>query len=418
MEDIKRTDLDNGITVITDCLNEYESVSIGIWLEQGSRDEVARTNGVSHFFEHMVFKGTTDYSALDLVSKIEGKGGYLNAYTTRENTCFYAKVIHDDILEAVDILCQLVEKPTLNIDEFEKEKEVILEEIQGYYDQPDEWVYDILLKNIFPEHSLGYSIAGDVPTVEALKHQDLLDHWDTQLNEGRWVISAAGKVDHEELVEWVKERLTLKKSGKAKPRIAHKPQSKSELVGRDLNQSTVALGTVFENLSFKERVTLNFVHQMLGEGMSSRLFQNIREAHGLVYSIYTGVDTFDLQSLFTISLAADPVRMIKALDILKIEMAALKESGWREEEFEWAKGAVVGGMIMHRESTSSRMNSLTRRVMSTNADMTHAERVELVKSIKLEDVMRFTEMLVDAEWSGAMIHPNGKGFSLEPYLKF
>jgi predicted Zn-dependent peptidase len=99
-------------------------------------------------------------------------------------------------------------------------------------------------------------------------------------------------------------------------------------------------------------------------------------------------------------------------------MAALKESGWREEEFEWAKGAVVGGMIMHRESTSSRMNSLTRRVMSTNADMTHAERVELVKSIKLEDVMRFTEMLVDAEWSGAMIHPNGKGFSLEPYLKF
>ncbi len=414
----KRTDLPNGITVVTETLNDYESVSIGIWLEQGSRDEHTENNGVSHYFEHMVFKGTEHYSALDLVSEIEGKGGYLNAYTTREHTCFYAKVIHRDLYRAVDILCELVAKPRLEKTDFEKEREVILEEIQGYFDQPDEWVYDLLLEKLYPGNPLGFAIAGSLETVEKLTHSQLLEHWQKQTTQGRWVISAAGRVDHDQLVEWVVDKLGVKVSADAVNREIAASVGGSQLVGRDLNQSTLAIGTSFQNLSFKDRLALNVIHQMLGEGMSSRLFQNIREAHGLVYNIYTGVDFFARENLFTLSMAAEPKRMKKAIELLNKEMKILAEKGWQDREVEWAKGALSGGMVMHRESTSNRMTSLTRRAFSSEPHLGFVERLKAIEEIEKNDLEQWTQRLVCADWAGAMIHPHGKGFALDESLRF
>jgi predicted Zn-dependent peptidase len=412
----QRTRICEGLDVVSEHLPWAGSSVVGIWLEAGSRDELPHENGLAHLYEHMVFKGSENRSALDLVYELESKGGYLNAFTSRENTCFYARVMADEFDTATEIVCDLVANPKFDAEDFEKEKEVVLEEVRSVDDSPDEAIHELYSEALWGDTGLGRPIAGTVESVEGLTLESLKNWQDKVLNSHRMVVSAAGQVDHEHLVKLVKKFLAKKINGEAKPKEDLDLKLSSSHSVKDLQQTWYTAGTSVKGGSFKERVAWNLFNALFGEGMASRLFQNIREKYGLVYSIYSSVDLYRDQNGFNVSMCADPAKLDEAIGHLTTEIAEIIKNGISQKELEFARQMVKGSLLLGMESVSSRMNRVARLVMYDMPPTPLEDVVTMIESIQLEDVQEVIAQVFQKEnWVASWMGPKAKSEAPIPF---
>src|ERR1051326_2654240 len=289
--DYKKTVLSNGIRVVTESIPYVRSIAIGVWIDVGSRDEDENTNGISHFLEHMVFKGTNRYSSQQIARSLEGVGGYLNAFTTKEHTCYYARILDDYLPQAVDVISDLAQYPVFAQKEIQKEKGVILEELKNIEDDPEDLIHDYFDRGVFTKHPLGRPIIGKAENIKNFSRADLVKHTQQNYVPGRMVVSAAGHLSHEKLVSLVEQYFGANDSRRKQPaKEATAPkqmQAKREVIEKPIVQAHVCLGRLSFGVKSKQRYPLLVLNTLLGDGMSSRLFQNIREKYGFAYSVYS-----------------------------------------------------------------------------------------------------------------------------------
>lgn len=418
---IKQTTLDNGVIVITERLPGLNSTSIGVWVENGSRHESEEINGISHFYEHMVFKGTRQRDALEIVRSIESKGGYINAYTTRDHTCFYTRVIKEDVSLATQVLCDMINEPLMDKQEFSKEKEVILEEVRASLDSPEEIIHDIFAEALWGKQGLGMPIAGYLKTVKNIQIKDLKSYQTKVKNKFQVIVSASGAVDHQKFVKEVQESLFQQKKNKFHKTSYQAPQRKHIVRQRDIQQCNIVVGTAFESTSVRQQVALNVFNNIFGDGMSSRLFQKIREDHGLAYSVYSCMDNYKDTVSFNICLSLEDKKFVEALDLLSAEIQDLKQNGISEAELIQAKNTLKGGLQLSLESTSARMNFMARQLLRRpgQAPMTPQQTLKLIDQITLKDMEGVIDQAFQIQnWASAVIQPKGPKLSVAKCLKF
>ncbi|MBR1746044.1 MAG: insulinase family protein, partial [Fibrobacter sp.] len=292
---VKKTVLDNGITVLTDYMPHAYSVAVGVWVPRGSRHEAKDEYGLSHFYEHLVFKGTEKRSALEIAHAIEDKGGNLEAYTTRQETGFYAQIERSHLPLAVDVIADMLMHPRMEKKEMEKERRVIIEEIHSYDDIPEEIVGDVFNAIHFKGCGIAHSITGTVKQVKALTHRQMLKYREQVISEIPLLICASGKVDHEELVQLCAEKFAQKKCSGVLPADVYRAHNSVKVVQKqDIAQSNLFWGLSFDRNLMDERgrCALSLFNVAMGAGMASRLFQKIREDKGLAYSVYSTADIY------------------------------------------------------------------------------------------------------------------------------
>ncbi|HTY01785.1 MAG TPA: pitrilysin family protein [Bacteroidota bacterium] len=357
-----KTVLDNGIRVVSESMQHVRSVSIGVWADVGSRDESVKQNGISHFIEHMVFKGTKKRTVRDIAQSLESLGGYLNAFTTKEQTCFYARVLDAHVAEAMDVLADIVQHATFKEQELEKEKLVVIEELKNSEDDPEDIIHDYFEKALFPEHSLGFPIIGTEKNLRSFRRDDLFSHLRTHYQPRHIVVAAAGNVNHNRLVD-LAERHFREPGTRPSPR--KRPPGPTRAVRpinkeypRPISQAHICMGTVGYSIHHGDRYPLMVLNALLGEGMSSRLYQTIREKHGYAYSVYSFVNMLSDTGLFGTYIGTDKKNISRAIALVHRELARLQRVRVPKGELSRTLSQIKGTMMLGLENMSSRMMRL------------------------------------------------------------
>lgn len=358
----RKTVLKNGLRVVSESIPHVRSVSLGVWANVGSRDETPDQNGISHFLEHMVFKGTRNRNVKEIAQSLESVGGYLNAFTTKEQTCFYARVLDEHLERAMDVVSDLVLNATFEPAELEKEKLVVIEELKNVEDNPDDIIHDYFEKALFPTHSLGFPIIGTEANLKKFRREDLQNHVRHHFYGSNIVIAAAGNVDHPRLVDLAQRAFRRLASGDPPARRAagshhSRKRGTTELL-RPINQAHVCLGTIGYSIKHRDRFALMVLNTLLGEGMSSRLYQTIRERHGLAYSVYSFAHMFSDTGVFGAYIGTDRQKVQDSVDLVYRELARLKNKPVPRAELERTKSQIKGTMMLSLESMSNRMMRL------------------------------------------------------------
>jgi predicted Zn-dependent peptidase len=367
LRDIRTTTLPNGLLVLTERMPHLRSVAMGVWIDCGSRDETPAVNGISHFIEHMVFKGTTTRSAQQFAREVDAIGGNLDAFTGKETICFNLKVLDDNVPAALDLLTDLVLHPTFSPEDIAKEQGVILEEIKMDEDNPDYLVHELFTQNFWPNDALGRPILGTAKTVSSFDQKIVLDEYARRFTPANMVFTAAGNLDHEEFVEQVTAAFASL-SASSNQKIAHPnpPQTTPHITlknKKSLEQVQFCLAVPAPPVASPARYTAYLLNSILGGGMSSRLFQSIREDRGLAYSIYSELNPFrDTGSLAIYAgCSADNTREVLSLTLA--ELTRIKQHPVTDEELHRAKSQIKGNMVLGLETSGSRMSSLARQQM-------------------------------------------------------
>lgn len=334
---------------------------MGIWVDVGSRDEAPETNGITHFIEHMVFKGTTDRSMREISRSIESVGGYMNAFTSKEHTCFYARVLDNHTKLALDVLSDLTLNAEFPEKELEKEKGVVIEELRNAEDDPDDIIHDYLEKALYGVHPMGFPVIGTEGNLRAFRRSDLVAHRKKFYVPRRMVVAAAGNVRHEEIVGWT-ERLFAKSPAHVRPvQVRQKPNGKRAErveVQKPIQQAHVALGTTTFSIRSRQRYHLLVLNTLLGDGMSSRLFQNIRERYGFAYSVYSFASLLSDTGSFGIYVGTDKAHAGACEDLVMKELRKLKTRPVSRAELRRTKEQLKGSMMLSLENIPSRMMRL------------------------------------------------------------
>jgi len=379
-----KTVLSNGIRIVTERVTHVRSIAIGAWIDVGSRDEDETNNGITHFLEHIVFKGTRRYSANQIARSLEAVGGYLNAFTTKEQTCFYARVLDDQLPKSVDILSELIQHPRFDVREMEKEKTVILEELKNIEDDPDDLVHEYFDRNLYRKHPLGYSIIGRAENIRKFNKSSLQRYIDNYYTGDRVVIAAAGNFHHDDLVQMVENYFRLSRgAGKRtrRPASFRIAKPKSEMFHKPINQAHVCYGTLGYSVKSNLRYPLLILNTILGEGMSSRLFQNIREKYGFAYSVYSFISLMSDTGNFGVYIGTDPAKVEKSLDLIRREIDKLRLGRITMSEIKRAKAQLKGTTMLGMESMSNRMMRLG------SGELYFHEHVSLDSVLKRIDVV-------------------------------
>lgn len=383
MENIKKEVLDNGLTILTDSMPHIRSVSVGIWLKTGSRSETRELNGIAHFIEHLLFKGTAKRSAEDIAKEIDSIGGYLDAFTGKETICYSAKVLDDHLPLAFDILSDLILNPQFDPEEMERERSVILEEIKMVEDTPDDLVYEIFTQNFWKDQPLGQPILGTKQTVSRLDRDEVVQFFQDFYTPEELIISAAGNLDHDCIVDLVFRMFGhLKTRSNGYVLAAAEPQSLiSVRTKRELEQAHVCLGVPACSLTDNNRFVCYILNVILGAGMSSRLFQKIREKQGLAYAIVSGLSSYKDTGCLSVYAGTSIESTSKVVRSIIQEFHDLKTLPVEEDELRRAKDHLKGSLLLSLESSSSRMANLARqelyfgRYSSPDEMICHIERV-------------------------------------------
>ncbi|HXR07910.1 MAG TPA: pitrilysin family protein [Candidatus Acidoferrum sp.] len=352
------TRLENGLTVATAEMPHMASVSLGIWVGVGGRCEAEAVSGISHFIEHLLFKGTRRRTAREISQAVEGIGGYLNAYTSEEHTCFYARARHDRFDELLDVLADMFLHSTFDPAEIAKEREVIKEELAMYMDQPQQYVQELLNATLWPGQPLGRSITGTEKTLEAISRRQLLDFQRQNYNAGATLIAAAGRLTHRQVVRAAR-RYAGEFHGGARcgfpPAAAAQSRPAVRLCRKKTEQTQIAFGVRGCSRHDERRFALRVLNAVLGENMSSRLFQKVREDRGLAYSIYSANSYFDDTGDLVISAGLDLANLEKTLGIILRELKRLREEPVPAAELRRARDYLIGQLDLSLESTESQM---------------------------------------------------------------
>ena len=357
----QKTVLPSGLRVVTEKIPGVRSAALGIWVTVGSRHETETENGISHFIEHMAFKGTESRSALEIARTIEQGGGMINAFTGKELTCFHVHVLDERLGEALDLLADILGHSQLDPTEIEKEKQVILDEIRDHADQPDDVVHESFLKALFAPHPLSRPILGPPENVRNFTREDLLRFTGSHYEPKRMVVAAAGHVSHVRLVRDVEEALIFR--GRARrlsaPRI---PRLKPKLLRekKPIQQAHMVIGTRGVSFADPERYALSVMNTVLGGGMSSRLFQNIRERHGIAYTVYSFAETLRDTGIWGVYLATDRNRLDRARSMVLHELEVMRKQPLTKAELVGVKTQLKGNTMLALENVSARMMRLAR----------------------------------------------------------
>lgn len=391
--------LDNGLRIVTEYIPYVKSVSIGIWVEAGSRKENIENNGISHFIEHMLFKGTKNRSAKEIAESIDNIGGQINAFTSKECTCYYAKVLDSHIDVAIDVLSDMLFNSLFDKDEIIKEKSVVYEEIKMYEDSPEDLVHDLLSQTIFNRNSLSLPILGSSESLENITREDLINYFESYYTPSNTVISIAGNFDLNETIKLIKERFSNwkveKKTNEAyeKPIIYHNISKKK----KDIEQLHFCLGTEGVSQGQDDLYALLIMNNVFGGSMSSRLFQDIREDKGLVYSIYSYPSSYKDTGIFTVYAGLNPDYFIDVLDIIKENINIIKRDYLTEEEIYRSKEQLKGNYILGLESTSSRMTSIGKSELLFGKVTSPQEIASKIDKIELKDIVSVVNRVFDSK---------------------
>ena len=391
--------------MVTERIDHVRSVALGVWIDSGSRDETTGLNGISHLIEHMVFKGTKNRSAKEIALSLESLGGSLDGFTSKELTCYHARFLDEHLHIACDVLLDLLNNPVFDQDSLEKEKGVIAEEIKSYYDTPEDIVFDLLFRALFPDHPLSLNVLGKEGDVRRIHRKELADYMDAHYAQANTVVAAAGNVDHHELVKCLKKGFDFRPSrvranslpaGITPVVIEEKPQ---------ISQAHVAIGSRIFRYRDTRRYPLLVLNQILGSGMSSRLFQRLREDEGLVYTVSSFAELFSDTGLFGIYFAIDPKNVNRTFDNLKDEVSKVRREIPTQELLD-AKSSLKGSIVISLESTTQRMMRLARGELYLSEYVSLDETLEQIDRVTGEAVQEIlADLFVEGNQSIAIVSP-------------
>jgi Predicted Zn-dependent peptidases len=410
--------LKNGIRIVTEYIPYVNSVSIGVWVANGSRNEDVHNNGMSHFIEHMMFKGTEKRSARDIAEDIEEIGGQINAFTGKEATCYYIKVLDSHLNIAVDVLSDMLLNSRMDEEDIEKEKGVILEEINMYEDSPEDLVTDLLSKAAWPQSSIGYPILGEYSTLKEFSRDRIIDYMNKQYTTENIVVSVVGNFDYHKLYQLVDEKLRPwnvkgKRTGYDQPALNRTILTKS----KDIEQIHLSFGLNGIETGNDDLYTLLAVNNIFGGGTSSRLFQKIREERGLAYSIYSYPSSYNNAGMFTIYVGLTPQYTEEVSKLILNEISEIREKGITEEQLYKSKEQLKGNYILGLESTSNRMFGIGKSELLLNKIYEPREVLEKIDMISMDDANRIIKNVFGCGIiSAAAVGKINKKFNLERLL--
>ena len=407
--DLQSSRLANGLRVATAAMPAVESVALGIFVGAGGRHETAAQSGISHFIEHLLFKGTTTRSARAISQAIEGRGGYLNAYTQEESTCYYAHIAATHASEALELLADMFLHPRFAASDIKKERGVIIEEIEMYRDQPQQHVQEMLNGILWADHPLGRSLTGTPETVTAMTRDDFFSYKAARYAPPVTLVVFAGQVEHAPLVASVEKLfggLRAHKPAPARAITAATAQRDAIALGKEIEQAHLALGVRLFGRHDERRFALKLLSTVLGENMSSRLFQVVREKHGLAYSIHTALELFHDTGMLEISAGVDVEKFPRALDLILAEVARLRWQPVGAAELRRAKDYVTGQLRIGLEGAASQMTWAADNLLNFGRFIQPDEVIAAVQQETAEDLRRLAnEVLQPQRLSAALIAP-------------
>ncbi|MEV7262826.1 pitrilysin family protein [Micromonospora aurantiaca] len=415
---VRRTVLPSGLRVLTEAIPAMRSVSFGIWVAVGSRDETGSQAGAAHFLEHLLFKGTNKRSALEISSQIEAVGGETNAFTTKEYTCYYARVLDEDLPLAIDVMCDLVADSVLTAADVETERGVILEEIAMHDDEPGDEVHDLFARAVYGDHPLGRLISGTEETVTPMTRRQIQGFYRRRYTAPQIVIAAAGNLDHAAVVKLVRQALrgtpldtdpaSPAPHRAATPTVRTKPAT-TLVEPKETEQAHVILGCPGIDRTDDRRFALGVLNNVLGGGMSSRLFQEIREQRGLAYSVYSYASQYADSGVFAVYAGCAPGKVDEVLDLTRAELARVAAEGITEAELARGKGMSKGSFVLGLEDTGSRMSRLAKGELLYGNLMPVDDLLARVDAVTLDDVNTLAADLLGRPMSLAVVGPFDSG---------
>ncbi|KUO66046.1 MAG: zinc protease [Gracilibacter sp. BRH_c7a] len=385
--------LPNGVRLLTEEIEHVHSVALGVWVGAGSRNENEGYEGISHFIEHMFFKGTENRTARELAESLEAVGGQLNAFTTKEFTCYFARVLDEDVNLAIDVLSDMFFNSRYDLKEIDKEKNVVIEEIKMYQDSPDELIHDLFSQYVWNNHPLGKPILGVADSINSLTRDKIMQYLDTRYTPDQVVIAVAGKINHDEIVKKLSVFGDFKRKRFDEVGVEPVGSTFRKALSKDTEQMNLLLGVPGVGQEDKDMYVLHILNNILGGGLSSRLFQEIREQRGLAYSVYSYHSTYVDTGLFAIYAGTSPNKTEEAIKCIIDEMNKLKKESITQDELERTKAQIKGNLYLGLESVSSRMSRLGKTELSFGRVKTAEEAVEQLEKVTVEDVRRVMERL-------------------------
>lgn len=412
VEFVRRSELPGGLRVVTEFVPSVRSASVGVWVGVGSRDEGQSVAGAAHFLEHLLFKSTPTRSAVEIAQAVDAVGGELNAFTAREHTCYYAHVLDTDLELAVDLVADVVLRGRCAAEDVELERDVVLEEIAMRDDDPEDTLGDVFLSAMFGQHPVGRPVIGSVESISTMTRAQLHSFHVRRYTPERMVVAVAGNVDHDHVVALVQAHFACRLVGGRGPVAPRKGtgritgQPSLQLVNRDGEQTHMFLGVRTPGRHWKHRSALSVLNASLGGGLSSRLFQQIRETRGLAYSVYSTVDTFSDSGALSLYAACLPDRFDEVVRVATNVLEEVARDGITEAECRIAKGSLRGGLVLGLEDSGSRMHRIGRSELNFGAHRTVDETLDRIDAVTLDEVNALAKQLLSRPFGAAILGPH------------
>jgi predicted Zn-dependent peptidase len=394
----KKTILPNGIRILSETIPYVKSFSLGFWFNVGSRDESFASNGITHFIEHMLFKGTQKRSARRIATEIESYGGYLNAFTSKEHTCYYGRGLTSHIEKTFDVLADMIQYPAFKPAEIKKEASVIVDELYDIEDNPEELIFDKFEEILFAGNSLSMPIIGTEKKIRGFSQPDLFSFVEEKYGFNKLLIAASGAVEHEKIVKFTEKYITKdlgQKNGKRKHYPLTAVPAKIELIDKEIQQVHAIMGKSTYGYKSGKRMAAALLTQVLGEGSSSRLFQSVREKNGIAYQVNSFLNSFYDISSFGVYLSTNEKLMEKAFNLVSRELKKLKETRISERELNKAKESVKGNMLLSLENTSNRMIRMAQSELYHNRIKTTEEVLKQIDAVTPGEILELANDLLD-----------------------
>ncbi len=413
--DQRKTTLDNGLVILTETVPHTRAISFGVFLRTGSRFERAEQNGLTHFIEHAVFKGTRRRSALQIANEADALGGNLNAYTSRESVGFHNDVVDTDLHKGFELLTDLVLQPAFDPTELDKERNVILEEIKMTEDTPDDVLFDIFTENFYVNHPLGRRILGTPETLETFKDARLTDYYEALFSPANLVVAAAGNLAHDEVIELAAQTFgALLKRDAAIPTTAPAPVAHLSFQHKaELEQAHLTMGVPCPSIMSEKFYTVGLLSSLLGGGLSSRLFQAVREERGLAYDVSASASQFQDAGYFQFYAATSPDKVNETIAAMMDEIKRIKSEPVTLEELERTRGKLRTSLILGMESSSAHLSAMVGGELTEQRFIPLAEIVEKVEAVTAADVQQLANEIFQTEAFAATVVGNLKGYQLK-----
>src|SRR6201996_6984603 len=422
-ESVRRTTLPGGLRVVTEFIPSVRSASVGVWVGVGSRDEGRSVAGAAHFLEHLLFKATPSRRAVDIAQAVDAVGGELNAFTAREHTCYYAHVLDSDLELGVDLVADVVLNGRCAPADVELERDVVLEEIAMRDDDPEDALGDMFLSAMFGDHPVGRPVIGTAQSVSSMTRTQLHSFHVRRYTPERMVVAVAGNVDHDHVVALVRDHFGPHLVRGRRPAAPRKGAGRMTggpalmLGKRDAEQTHVSLGVRTPGRSWEHRWALSVLHTALGGGLSSRLFQEVRELRGLAYSVYSSVDIFADSGALSVYAACQPERFHDVMQVTGEVLASVARDGITEAECRIAKGSLRGGLVLGLEDSSSRMNRIGRSELNYAEHRSIDRTLGELDEVTLDEVNAVARQLLGKPYGVAVLGPHQSKRSLPQQLR-